>query len=76
MKIAEMFSLRKYQITLIIVTSYGVSNCSAITVITRSLTLKGPITTAADNIHKYFFIVFQRKQEGHDGPGSLTKLRR
>ena len=25
------------------------------------LTLKGPITTAADNIQKYFFIVFQRK---------------
>ena len=22
------------------------------------LTLKGPITTAADDIHKYFFIVF------------------
>ena len=25
------------------------------------LTLKGPIGTAADNIHKYFFIVFQKK---------------
>ena len=25
------------------------------------LTLKAPFTTAADNIHKYFFIVFQRK---------------
>ena len=25
------------------------------------LTLKAPVTTAADNIHKYFFIVFQRK---------------
>ena len=25
------------------------------------LTLKAPITTAADDIHKYFFIVFQRK---------------
>ena len=25
------------------------------------LTLKALITTAADNIHKYFFIVFQRK---------------
>ena len=25
------------------------------------LTLKVPITTAADDIHKYFFIVFQRK---------------
>ena len=25
------------------------------------LTLKGPVTTAADDIHKYFFIVFQRK---------------
>ena len=26
-----------------------------------SLTLKAPITTAADDIHKYFFIVLQRK---------------
>ena len=26
-----------------------------------SLTLKAPIMTAADDIHKYFFIVFQRK---------------
>ena len=25
------------------------------------LTLKAPITTEADDIHKYFFIVFQRK---------------
>ena len=25
------------------------------------LTLKAPITTAADDSHKYFFIVFQRK---------------
>ena len=25
------------------------------------LTLKAPITTAADDIHKYFFIVFQRR---------------
>ena len=25
------------------------------------LTLKAPITTAADDIHKYYFIVFQRK---------------
>ena len=25
------------------------------------LTLKAPITTSADDIHKYFFIVFQRK---------------
>ena len=25
------------------------------------LTLKAPIKTAADDIHKYFFIVFQRK---------------
>ena len=25
------------------------------------LTLKEPITTAADDIYKYFFIVFQRK---------------
>ena len=27
----------------------------------RVLTLKAPITTAADDIYKYFFIVFQRK---------------
>ena len=27
------------------------------------LTLKAPITTAADDIHKYFFIVFQRKYD-------------
>ena len=27
------------------------------------LTLKVPIRTAADNIHKYFFIVFQRKYD-------------
>ena len=26
-----------------------------------ALTLKAPITTAADDIHNYFFIVFQRK---------------
>ena len=26
------------------------------------LTLKAPITTAADDIHKYFFIVYQRKK--------------
>ena len=26
-----------------------------------TLTLKAPIMTAADDIHKYFFIVFQRK---------------
>ena len=26
-----------------------------------NLTLKAPITTAADDIYKYFFIVFQRK---------------
>ena len=25
------------------------------------LTFKGPITTAVDNIHKYFFILFQRR---------------
>ena len=25
------------------------------------LTLKAPVMTAADDIHKYFFIVFQRK---------------
>ena len=25
------------------------------------LTLKAPIMTAADDIHKYFFIVFQKK---------------
>ena len=28
---------------------------------TNDLTHKAPITTAADDIHKYFFIVFQRK---------------
>ena len=27
----------------------------------KSLTLKAPITTVADDIHKYFFIVFQEK---------------
>ena len=27
----------------------------------EGLTLKAPITTAADDIHKYFFIVFQGK---------------
>ena len=27
----------------------------------KLLTLKAPIMTAADNIHKYFFFVFQRK---------------
>ena len=27
-----------------------------------SLTFKAPITTAADDIHKYFFIVFQRSK--------------
>ena len=27
------------------------------------LTLKAPIMTAADDIHKYFFIVFQRKSD-------------
>ena len=27
----------------------------------QTLTLKGPIMIAADDIHKYFFIVFQRK---------------
>ena len=27
----------------------------------QNLTLKAPITTAADAIHNYFFIVFQRK---------------
>ena len=29
----------------------------------KDLTLKAPITTAADDIHKYFFIVFQRKYD-------------
>ena len=28
---------------------------------THALTLKVPITTAADDIHKYFFIVFSEK---------------
>ena len=27
----------------------------------QSLTFKAPITTAADDIHKYFFIVFSEK---------------
>ena len=27
------------------------------------LTLKAPFTTAADDIHKYFFIAFQRKKD-------------
>ena len=38
-------------------------NC--IETLTVLLTLKVPITTAADNIYKYmyFFIVFQRKQD-------------
>ena len=27
----------------------------------KKLTLKAPIMTAADDIHKYFLIVFQRK---------------
>ena len=27
------------------------------------VTLKAPITTAADDIHKYFFIVLQRKSD-------------
>ena len=29
----------------------------------RYLTLKAPVTTAADDIHKYFFIVFQGKYD-------------
>ena len=29
--------------------------------ICKLLTLKAPLMTAADDIHKYFFIVFQRK---------------
>ena len=29
----------------------------------RILTLKAPITTTADDIHEYFFIAFQRKQD-------------
>ena len=29
--------------------------------ICQNLTLKAPVMTAADDIHKYFFIVFQRK---------------
>ena len=36
------------------------------------LTLKGPITTAADNIHEYFYIVFQRK--GLTMPEYLVKV--
>ena len=30
---------------------------------TTALTLKAPVTTAADDIHKYFFIIFQRNQD-------------
>ena len=29
--------------------------------VSLTLTLKAPVTTVADDIHKYFFIVFQRK---------------
>ena len=29
----------------------------------KILTFKAPITTAADNIHKYFFTVYQRKKD-------------
>ena len=32
-----------------------------IVILLTVLTLKVPIMTAADDIHKYFFIVFQRK---------------
>ena len=31
--------------------------------VSRGLTLKAPVTSAADDIHKYFSIVFQRKQD-------------
>ena len=39
----------------------GHTVCSGILIFERNLTLKAPITTAADDIYKYFFIVFQRK---------------
>ena len=38
----------------------GIKMCRCKCLIQR-LTFKAPITTAADNIHKYFFNVFQRK---------------
>ena len=39
----------------------GDINISSPRSVNKVLTLKAPITTAADDIHKYFFIVFQRK---------------
>ena len=38
-----------------------VSNRQGINTLKTNLTLKAPITTAADDFHLYFFIVFQRK---------------
>ena len=35
--------------------------CQCFIKVILMLTLKAPVTTAADDIHKYFFIVFQRK---------------
>ena len=39
---------------------YNALLCSAMAD-SADLTLKAPLTTAVDNIYKYFFIVFQRK---------------
>ena len=39
------------------------------------LTLKALITTAADDIHKYFFIVFQRKSHCFSSKGKSKKLK-
>ena len=43
----------------------------------KELILKVPITTAADDIHEYFFIVFQRKYGWmfHVNPLSREKIR-
>ena len=49
MKLTEQFLLKAYPFALIF------------RVITVIFTLKAPITSAADNIHKYFFIVFSEK---------------
>ena len=46
------------------ITAYVSNKYSIFCVINKGvqlLTLKAPITTAADDIYKYFFIVFQRK---------------
>ena len=40
-----------------------------------SLTLKAPVTTAADDIHKYFFIVFSEKTRLDVSSESSTRQR-